>query len=288
MRLRCLVDNRAAEPGYRTEHGLSLLIETLSGRVLFDTGASGTVLLHNMAQAGVTLDQIDALVLSHGHRDHTGGLRDVLERRPGLPLYAHPDLFRARFSLQEGEYQPRGMLLSEEEVRRLADVRLSVAPQEVLPGVWTTGEITARAEPEGRSPHHWVRNGEEWVPDPYRDDMGLVLETCEGLVVVCGCCHAGLLNTLLHVRRVFGVDLAAVVGGLHLVDADEAHLRRVVTLLDEMGAPRLYANHCTGERAMAVLEAALGRDRVVPLPAGASVCWPAGERCALEDPEGDG
>lgn len=269
LKMTCLVDN-AAEPhsAFWAEHGLAFLIEGADGRVLFDTGASGTVLLHNMEVAGIAPESISALALSHSHPDHTGGLPAFLGRRPGLPLYAHPALLRERFSRREGRVEPKGLPLAPDALRRQADLRLSSEPQEILPGIWTSGEISERPEPEGRSPHHLVRQGDEWVPDPYRDDMALVLEGSQGLVLICGCCHAGLLNTLLHVRRVFGREPVAVAGGMHLVGADEAHMHRLVEMLQHLGPPALYPNHCTGQAAYATLARAFG-DRVAPCPAGA-------------------
>jgi 7,8-dihydropterin-6-yl-methyl-4-(beta-D-ribofuranosyl)aminobenzene 5'-phosphate synthase len=268
MKLTCLVDN-AVHPGsdFRGEHGLAFLVESAEGRVLFDTGASGAVLLHNMEVGGVALDSIAAVVLSHAHTDHTGGLPALLEQRLGLPIYAHADLLRERFSERGGQMRARGVPLDPEALRQRADLRLSDAPLEILPGIWTTGEISERPEPEGRSPHHFVRDGANWVPDPYRDDMALVLDTSRGLVLVCGCCHAGLLNTLSHVRRTFGRDPVAVIGGTHLVSADEAHLRRLVEVLRCLGPPALYLNHCTGQAAYVALAQAF-EDRVAPCPAG--------------------
>jgi 7,8-dihydropterin-6-yl-methyl-4-(beta-D-ribofuranosyl)aminobenzene 5'-phosphate synthase len=160
-----------------------------------------------------------------------------------------------------------GLPLEREALGQRLTFQLSAEPMEILPGVWTTGEITDRAEPEGRSPHHLVRGVKGWEPDPYRDDMALVLETGKGLVVLCGCCHAGLLNTLAHVRRTFGVDITAVAGGTHLLQADKAHLQRVIEVLRELGLPLLYLNHCTGQRACVILAQAFGKV-VAPCPAG--------------------
>lgn len=268
MRVTCLVDNSVkTRSTLWGEHGLAFLIETEGKRVLFDTGASGAVLVHNLSEAGIPPEPIAALALSHAHYDHTGGLGALLELRPGLPLYAHPDLLRERFSRRGDEPKPVGLRLAEPDLRRLAILRLSAAPQEILPGVWTTGEIAARPEPEGRSPHHCVRDGKSWAPDPYRDDMALVLDSPSGLVLVCGCCHAGLLNTLAHVQRAFRRDPVAILGGAHLGNASRAHLDRIVDVLRPLGPPALFLNHCTGQAAYVTLAQAFG-ERAAPCPAG--------------------
>jgi 7,8-dihydropterin-6-yl-methyl-4-(beta-D-ribofuranosyl)aminobenzene 5'-phosphate synthase len=317
MKLTCLVDNTVQfRSAFWGEHGLAFLIDSEEGRVLFDTGAGVTVLCHNMEVAGIAPDSITALALSHAHTDHTGGLPALLERQPGLPIFANSDLLRERFSRRAGRMRPRGLPMSAKTLRRLADLRLSDESQEILPGIWTTGEIVERPEPEGRSAGHFVRReidtrtnaadfdpdarststdarststdarststdarststdarstsatSAEWVPDPYRDDMSLVLDGSRGLVLVCGCCHAGLLNTLAHVQRAFGRAPVTVIGGTHLVSADEAHLHRLIEVLQEMGAPALYLNHCTGQAAYVVLAQAFG-DRVAPCPVG--------------------
>jgi 7,8-dihydropterin-6-yl-methyl-4-(beta-D-ribofuranosyl)aminobenzene 5'-phosphate synthase len=274
MKITCLVDNTAQRASsFWGEHGLAFLVETESDnggvRILFDTGQSGTVLLHNMDALKVKPRDLDALALSHAHYDHTGGLAALLERAPGLPLFAHPDLFRPRYSRRAGQVKTIGLGLSQEELAGRVELRLSAEPTEMAPGVWTTGEIAPRPEPEGRSPHHLVRadDGDNWLPDPYRDDLTLALETASGWVVLCGCGHAGLLNILAHVRRTFGANPVAVAGGTHLVNADEAQLEHVVAELSAYGNPRLYPNHCTGERAYVALVQAFGK-RVEPCPAG--------------------
>ncbi len=274
MKITCLVDNTARRASSLWgEHGLSFLIETETGgaRILFDSGQSGTVLVHNMDALEVNPGHLDALAISHAHYDHTGGLAALLERVSGLPLFAHPDLFRPRYSRRTGQVKAIGLGLSREELSERVELCLSAKPTEIAPGVWTTGEIAPRPQPEGRSPHHLVRGeddgGDNWLPDPYRDDLTLALETASGWVVLCGCGHAGLLNILAHVRRTFGADLVAVAGGTHLLSADEAQLEHVVAELSAYGNPRLYPNHCTGERAYVALVRAFGA-RVEPCPAG--------------------
>ena len=273
-RITCIVDNtvQRGSPLWG-EHGLAFRIEVDQVCALFDTGHSGTVLLHNLGLLGECPRNAAALILSHAHRDHTGGLVSVLLQKPRLALYASPDLFRPRFTLRDGKYKSIGLPLTRMELSQLADLRLSDTPVEVLPGVWTTGEIGARPEPEGRSTRHFVPDGNGWQPDPYRDDISLVMETQEGLVVICGCCHAGLLNTLAHVRRIFQRPVIAVLGGTHLINADDTCLQHVIEIIrTTYSQARFYLNHCTGERAYVALATAFG-DRVQPCPAGTTLIF---------------
>lgn len=273
-KITCVVDNTVKHGSlFWGEHGVSFCIETDQGCLLFDTGRSESVLWHNLGMLGGCPRETKALVLSHAHIDHTGALVPILSQKPGLPLYAGPDFFRPRFTLQDGNYKLVGLPVPHQELSQVADLRLSDAPAEVLPGVWTSGEITQRPEPEGRSDRHMVLVDGGWQPDPYRDDMSLVIETQEGLVVICGCCHAGLLNTLAHVRRTFQRRIIAILGGTHLVEADETHLKRVIEVLrDTYGSPRLYLNHCTGERAYVALASAFGH-QVSPCPVGTKLTF---------------
>jgi 7,8-dihydropterin-6-yl-methyl-4-(beta-D-ribofuranosyl)aminobenzene 5'-phosphate synthase len=272
INLRCIVDNTVQRGSTLWgEHGVSFAIDTADGRVLFDTGQSGEVLVHNASQMGIQLEQFDALAISHAHYDHTGGLERFLEyAQPGIPLYAHPNLFQERFSIRGEQTHSIGVRLSHAQLSTSVDLRLNVEPAQILPGVWTTGEIVERNELEGRSPQHFIRDNGDWLPDPYRDDLSLVLETGDGLVVVCGCCHAGLLNTLAHIRRHFDRKIVAVLGGMHLANATTETLLHVISMLKEdfrEGIPRLYSNHCTGERAILALSKAFG-ELVQSCPAG--------------------
>lgn len=273
-RITSVIDNAAAQSSFLWgEHGLSFLIETGDGTVLMDTGRSGTVLLHNLETLKVDPRDFAALVFSHSHQDHTGGLPALLPMLPRLPLYGNADLISPRFVEHDGKYRPSGLPIPPEALRQRVDLRLSNAPTQILPGVWTTGEIAPRPEPEGRGKGQVVPAGDGYAPDPYRDDLSVVVETGEGLVVVCGCCHAGLLNTLAVVRRTFPAapPIIAIMGGTHIRDADAALYAHIVeSLRGDYGSPRLYLNHCTGPRAYVALANAFA-ERVTPCPAGTRV-----------------
>jgi 7,8-dihydropterin-6-yl-methyl-4-(beta-D-ribofuranosyl)aminobenzene 5'-phosphate synthase len=269
-----VIDNAAAQSSFMWgEHGLSFLISTPDGLVLMDTGRSGTVLMHNLETLRVPLESLTALVLSHSHQDHTGGLPKLLAAVRGLPLYASPAVLSPRFVEHDGVYRASGLPIDSETLRGLVKLRLSAVPVPVLADVWTTGEITPRLEPDGRSKGQVVPEGSGYAPDPYRDDISLVVKTSAGLVLVCGCCHAGLLNTLASLRRDFGKAPIAIFGGTHVRDADAAMYDHIIDVLRrEYGSPRLYLNHCTGGRAFLALTNAFG-ERVQPCPAGTAVSF---------------
>jgi len=261
--LHCVVDNSALRgSAVWGEHGVAFWIETPDGSLLFDTGQSGDVLVHNAKMMGIDLGRCDAVALSHAHYDHTGGLeRFESLRRPGIPLYASPDLFCERFNIKNGQTRHIGLRLPKAEITRHMHLCLSAGPQEILPGIWTSGEIGERLDFEGRSAQHYIQVDNNWLPDPYRDDLSLVVQTSLGLVVVCGCCHAGLLNTLAHIRRFFPQPIRVIVGGTHLAAARPEILSHVVAELRdhcEGHVLDLYLNHCSGERALIALSQVSG------------------------------
>jgi 7,8-dihydropterin-6-yl-methyl-4-(beta-D-ribofuranosyl)aminobenzene 5'-phosphate synthase len=271
MKVTCVVDDAVQRSSpYWGEHGVAFLVEAESGRLLFDTGQSDTVLLHNLDLLDVEPRSVDAVAISHAHYDHTGGLPMLMEHLDqGTPLYANPHLFRERYAEREGKLESVGVSLTRQAVAAEMFLMLDAEPQEIFPGVWTTGEITERPEIEGSSDYHRMREGDELVADAYLDDMACVLEWNGHAMLLCGCCHAGLLNTLAHAVRLVGRPIEIIAGGLHLTSASEDELRHICKVLaEEPALERIYPNHCTGEAAFVALTNTLGSAVVHPCPAG--------------------
>jgi len=279
VRLTWVVDDIASRPLW-AEHGYAMWIAAPGGQVLLDTGGSGDVLLHNLGVLGLDPQRLDALVLSHGHDDHTGGLEALLSHlRPGTPVFAHPTLFTQRYSTKSGKLRARGLRVSQGDLPGHVVFSFNAGPVEVVPGVWTTGEVQPRPDPEGRSPHHFVKLGDAMVADPYADDLSLVVQVAgDRMLLLCGCCHAGLLNTLAQARRVRQEPIVAVAGGVHLAGASDDVIDKTVSTLGTMDSLRiLWLGHCSGQEILEAARADLSDVLVRQGSAGQHLVMDAGE-----------
>jgi len=261
--LTVLVENTVPgkADGLMGEHGFSVFLERPDRRILFDTGA-GTALLNNASRLGVDLRTVDAIVLSHGHKDHTGGLSAALGAiGKRLPVYGHPGIFADRFGKRaNGQMQYAGLPFKREALEGMgAAFDLSPAFREIAPGVHLTGEVPRKNAYETGDSHLFVPRGDTLERDPFQDDLSMVVEDAEGLTLLLGCCHAGLVNTLDHVRdRLPGRPIHTVIGGTHLGFAPPEQLRQTIATLRDRRVRHLGLSHCTGLQAGARLAAELG------------------------------
>ncbi|HNX05638.1 MAG TPA: MBL fold metallo-hydrolase [Opitutales bacterium] len=251
MRISMLVENTATLTGGRgilAEHGLSYWLEAGESRVLFDTGASGLVLENNAKVMGIDLSSADAIVLSHGHIDHVGGLETALRLIPEAPLFMHPSAVRAKYSGQPGKMRRSDTQFFTEEKFRDGQRRVvaSSGPVEVAKGVWMTGEIPRESGFENTGGPFFV-DIERTTPDTMPDDQALFVPGEKGTVVLLGCAHAGIVNTLRHVKRLTrNAPIRLVVGGTHLESASPLRMEKTFAALDELGIHEIHPCHCTG------------------------------------------
>ena len=255
IKITTLSEN-TANYGYLAEWGLSVLVEADGLRVLVDTGLSFSA-VHNAQLMGADLATLDRIVLSHGHADHTGGLRDVLKIRREVEVIAHPDIWVPKYVRRDGEprEQYNGMPFSREELEsRGARFRFVREPVHITEHIMTTGEIPMLSGYEEIENNLFVKEAGKLHPDPLADDLALIIDTDFGLVVILGCAHRGIINTLHHAQNLTGKELVyAAIGGTHLFRASEGRLEKTIADLREIGIQRLGVSHCTGFRASARL-----------------------------------
>jgi 7,8-dihydropterin-6-yl-methyl-4-(beta-D-ribofuranosyl)aminobenzene 5'-phosphate synthase len=232
------------------EWGFAAIVEADGHRILFDTGAHPDTVLRNARDLSVDLSSVEEVILSHNHFDHTGGLvtlrRELSKSNPRAVSRAH--VARGIFWERPGATPDESALTVKRAYEALGGSFIEHdAPVEIHPGVWLTGPVT-RTYPE----HNWsasgeVRSPEGLVEDTIPEDQSLVIDTDRGLVVISGCGHAGIVNTLEYARKtVRDAPIHAAIGGFHLFQASEETLLWTGTKLHELGVENLIGAHCTG------------------------------------------
>jgi len=251
------------------EHGFSLLIRASKGSeshsVIFDAGSTETGVVENAKLLGVDLREVESLVLSHGHRDHWGGLLAVLRTigRDKMPLILHPDVFLKRGRLRRGRVESYSLFPRMKSLRGAGAKTILKSTPHVLAGgmIWTTGEIPHRTDFERGHPSHRVFVKGKWRRDPWlRDDNALLANVKgKGLVVFSGCAHAGIVNTVLHAQTITGVKrVYGIMGGFHLAGRDfEPLISPTVKAIEQIKPGAVVPCHCTGWRGIHAFAAAM-------------------------------
>lgn len=261
-RITILCENSVGVPfGVVGEHGFACLIETDKGDYLFDTG-QGFGIVTNALALGKDLKRIKAVMISHGHYDHTGGLPAVLKIKGPVPVYGHPGMFFERYWSKDGEKRYIGIPYRRPFLESLgARFQLNTEMIKVGPGVYLTGEIpqttifekndiNMTVHPPGAGPIH---------PDPVQDDLSLIVDSDNELILILGCAHAGMVNIINYTLEKMGRDrIHTIIGGTHLGFSSEDQFDETLRVIDQYQIERIGVSHCTGLAKAAILFNRLG------------------------------
>lgn len=269
MRITTLVENNSINAALGAEHGLSLLIEYRGGALLFDTGKSD-LFLKNALALGCEIKSLDFAVISHGHYDHGGGLRALIETNGMAPVYMRKSAFDAhRANRPNGEPEDIGLDPALLESGRF---RFTSEREEIRPGLTLFSGVRERELFSGCNAEILKLEDGEYVPDTFEHEQNLLLTEGNKTLLVAGCAHSGIVNILRRAESILGRMPDVVLGGLHLenpvghIPEPEQHIRAVGEALAASGAV-FYTGHCTGEKPFKQLKEMLG-ERLQPLHAG--------------------
>lgn len=259
VEITILVEECAGFTELLAEHGFSVLVslnydDERTYRVLVDTGRTGRALFENAKALGVELKGVDVVMLSHRHYDHTGGLPKLVNILKGRPLIAHPAITKPCLSISRGFTRlDVGLPLEARKVLDEFDVVMIREALELAPGAWFLGEIERFYDNSYAVKDFKTVMDGDVVEEPMHDDSGLAIRIGDKVVVLAGCSHSGIPNMVRRAKGVTKADRATVIGGLHLIAAEDGVIEDVISQMLGEGVEEVHVGHCTGLRGEAKL-----------------------------------
>ena len=260
IKLTTLCENTVAGPGFSGEWGLSILIQIDDQNILFDTGAESAV-VRNADKIGFDLRTIDTIILSHAHGDHTGGLREVMKRTQYPKIITHPALWMPKFkkNSEDETVKFNGIPFRREEIEKAADLCLSKESVKLSDCMMTSGEISQTTDFETAGSQYFFKENGTLQADDFIDEQALIIQTAGGLIIVSGCAHRGIINTIRHAKKITGEkSVHTVIGGTHLYPKKQSDVDKTIAELTSMGIQHIGVSHCTGLNVAMQLSSALG------------------------------
>jgi len=256
-----LVENSVYTSKLFAEHGLAIYLRGhfFNGKefkVLFDTGQTGISLINNIKNLKVDLTNLDGIVFSHGHYDHTGGIKHFLESyNDNVKIYCHPEVFKKKYSVNNQKKRDIGLPFNRKLIESLGGIfKEIIKPTQIVGGIFTTGEIERTNDFE-KVPNRFKKLEDgELIQDDIIDDLALILNTPEGTILVTGCGHSGVVNTIHHSLKISNSNkVLGLFGGFHLIDANFSKVNTTIDNLKKIDIETIGACHCTGPFAASLL-----------------------------------
>lgn len=256
MKITTLIENHENKGKHLIgEHGLSLLIEADGKRILFDTGQTDAF-LENAKKLKVDVRNVQTVVLSHGHYDHTGGMKALLRTGYQGDILVGKGFFNPKYKkLPDGNWKYNGISLTQEDTT--ANI-IDEPCYKISENLMIFRGFEKRNDFEKPNPHFFIKREEEFVLDEFGDEICLGIKTQKGIILVAGCSHVGIINMVQTVKKETGIKIRGIIGGTHLVEADERRLNETVEALKKEQLEFLAVSHCTGEQHMERLRREFG------------------------------
>ena len=270
MKVSCVVDNRADfNSDFYAEHGLSLLVEKNDENILMDTGKTPVVLKHNLELLGI--ESVDKVVLSHGHNDHTGGISSVsLLKENKTKFYMHPEALTPKYAVHGDESRYIGFPQNiDPSILRMNWDRITETTK-IGRKIWVFNHVEDHCNFETIPNYLRIKKDDEFLNDHFMDELNLVIKTDNGLVVLSGCAHHGIVNILYSAREYFQDEIHGVIGGSHLVQATPQRIEKTVDEIKKLDPQVIALGHCTGFKALCRFSKHF-KDEFIPLASGVEI-----------------